>query len=152
MFSWPTRPLVVQKSIMKVPNQKVAKRPKSFLLSFFFSSLTAVPSEKKQYRQYFSSSWDMRSYEYWCRLCNIWVPKMRIVPANHKPLFCRMTYSHTQDTRNSSIYTEQCTIPLLFRNFKVSQGAHNHSLKNYGFQLVMPFSLFVRAHAHLKIT
>jgi len=26
------------------------------------------------------------------------VPKMRIVPANTKPLFCRITYSHAQDS------------------------------------------------------
>jgi len=31
----------------------------------------------------------MRSCDYWCRLGNIWVLKMRIVPANTKPLFCR---------------------------------------------------------------
>ena len=34
------------------------------LIFFFFFKLTAVPSEKKQYRQQFSSSWDMQSCEY----------------------------------------------------------------------------------------
>ena len=54
--------------------------------------------------------------------------------------------------RNSSIFTEQCTTPSLFHNFEVSQGARSHSLKHYGFQFGTPFSLFVLAHAHLKIT
>ena len=46
--------------------------------------------------------------------------------------------------------------PDLARNsgisFEVSQGAHIHSLKHYGFQFGTPFSLFVLMHAHLKIT
>ena len=37
VFSWPTRPLVVWKSITKVPNQKAAKGPKCFC---FFSLLS----------------------------------------------------------------------------------------------------------------
>jgi len=52
----------------------------------------------------------------------------------------------------AAFYTEQCTIPSLFHNFEVSQGARSHSLKNYGFQFGTPFSLFVLTHAHLKIT
>jgi len=44
--------------------------------------------------------------------------------------------------------TEQCTTPSLFHNFEVSQGARIHSLKHYGFQFEMPFSLFVLTHAH----
>ena len=40
---------------------------------------------------------------------------------------------------NSSICMEQCTTPSLFLNFEVSQGARNHSLKNYGFHFVTPF-------------
>ena len=41
MFSWPTRPLVTQKSITKMLNLKTAKRPECFLhsfLSFILSS------------------------------------------------------------------------------------------------------------------
>jgi len=48
--------------------------------------------------------------------------------------------------------TEQCTTPSLFHNFEVSQGARSHSLKHYGFEFGTPFSLFVLAHAHLKVT
>jgi len=36
--------------------------------------------------------------------------------------------------------TEQCTTPLLFHNFEVSQGARNHSLNNYGFHFGTSFS------------
>jgi len=48
--------------------------------------------------------------------------------------------------------TKQCTTPSLFHNFEALQGARSHSLKHYGFQFGMPFSLFVLTHAHLKIT
>ena len=47
--------------------------------------------------------------------------------------------------------TEQCTTPSLFHSFEVSRGTVTSSLKNYSF-LGTPFSLFVLAHAHLKIT
>jgi len=46
---------------------------------------------------------------------------------------------------------EQCTTPSLFHKFEVSQGTRDHSLKNYGFQFGMPFSVFC-THAHLKST
>ena len=41
----------------------------------------------------------------------------------------------------AAFYTEQCTTPLLLHNFEVLQGAHSHSLKNYGLQFGTPFSL-----------
>jgi len=43
----------------------------------------------------------------------------------------------------AAFYTEQRTTPSLFHNFEVSQGTRSHSLKNYGFQIGTPFSLFV---------
>jgi len=36
---------------------------------------------------------------------------MRIVPANTKPLFCRMMYSHTQGPQTHALH-QQYTIPL----------------------------------------
>jgi len=54
--------------------------------------------------------------------------------------------------KTAAFSTEQCTTPLLFHNFEVSQGAHSHSLKHYGFQFGTPFSLIVPTHAHLKVT
>ena len=35
---------------------------------------------------------------------------------------------------------------VLFHNFEVSQGSHSHSLKKYGFQFGMSFSLYVHVH------
>ena len=69
-----------------------------FLFIYFFYKLNRSAKWEEAVDSNFSSSWDMRSCEYWCRWGNIWVLKMRIVPANTKPLFCRMTYSHTQDS------------------------------------------------------
>ena len=68
-----------------------------FFFFFFFIKLNRSAKWEEAVDSNFSSSWDMWSCEYWCRLGNIWVLKMRIVPANTKPLFCRMTYSHTQN-------------------------------------------------------
>jgi len=45
----------------------------------------------------------------------------------------------------ASFYTEWCTTLTLFHNFEVSQGTHNHSFKNYGFQFGTPFSLYACA-------
>ena len=55
-------------------------------------------------------------------------------------------------TQNSSILFWAVHNPVAFHNFEVSQGARSHSLKNYGFQFGTPFSLFVHADAHLKIS
>jgi len=43
-------------------------------------------------------------------------------------------------THETAFCMEQCTIPSLFHNFKVSQGTRNHALTNYGFQFGTPFS------------
>ena len=69
-----------------------------FFYFLFFFKLNRSAKWEEAVDSNFSSSWDMRSCEYRCRLGNIWVLKMRIVLANTKPLFCRMTYSHTQDS------------------------------------------------------
>ena len=43
--------------------------------------------------------------------------------------------------QTAALYTVHCTTPSLLHNFKVLQGTCNHSLKNYGFQFGMQFSL-----------
>jgi len=41
--------------------------------------------------------------------------------------------------QKSSILQGAVHNPIAFHNFTVSQEAHNHSLKKYGFQYGMPF-------------
>jgi len=52
--------------------------------------------------------------------------------------------------RQQHFFTEQCTTPLLFHNFEVSQDARSHSLKNHGFQFGMPFSLHMHTWRSLN--
>jgi len=56
---------------------------------------------------------------------------------------CCINLSRWFTHKTAAFFTEQCTTPSLLHNFEVSQGACSHSLKHYGFQFGMPFSIFV---------
>ena len=69
--------------------------------------------------------------------------------------FFRWASSNLRDSftmvfaQNSSIFTEQCTSPLLFSRFEVAQGDLNRSLKNYGFLYDAIFFLHMYACAQI---
>jgi len=46
---------------------------------------------------------------------------------------CCVNFSQWFTHETAAFCTEQCTTPLLLHNIEVSQGAHSHLLKNYGF-------------------
>ena len=53
------------------------------------------------------------------------------------------THSRWFSCQTAAFYTEQCTSPSPFHNFKVTWKASNWSLKNYMASFVMPFSSLV---------